>query len=95
MKDLCPEDISVLPKILSFTAPNEQSMNLLNVLLKKQDAHGIETIDFGGAIGCDDIVGALQKQEEAIVDIMEKCAGLQSLRRSLVFLPLKFDLSTS
>jgi hypothetical protein len=82
---LCPEDISVLPNTLSFTAPNEQSMNLLNVLLKKQDTHDIETIYFGGAVGCDDIVGALQKQQEAIVGIMEKCARLKSFRRSFIF----------
>ena len=93
-KDLCPEDISVLPKTLSFTAPNKQSMQLLNVLLKKQDAHDIETIDFGGSVDCDDIVGTLQEQLEALTSIAGKCAGLLSLRR-FVFSPFKVDSSNN
>ena len=93
-KGLCPEDISVLPKTLSFTAPNKQSMQLLNVLLKKQDAHDIETIDFGGSVDCDDIVGTLQEQLEALTSIAGKCAGLLSLRR-FVFSAFKVDSSNN
>jgi len=75
----------MLPQKLNFTASNEQAMKYLNVLLKKTDAHDIETIDFGEPILLNHIVGFLQEQLDILSSIAEKCPRLQYLHRSCIF----------
>ena len=82
LKDLCPEDVMILPSRVRLSDVEEMPLQHFDTLLRKRAEHSIEFVEFGTSIS--DAAMIAEAQATRLELLASRCPKLNCVSRSLI-----------